>query len=131
MELAMSAAVPSPASPADAALAAQSERAQEFARLVQSEPLRENFYADAAASSSQASNPVASAMAQFDQVDFLPELLQAERSAPEPGMSIVDEFRMANNDMLLLQAELLRMTLLCETVSSAKQGVTTLFQQQG
>ena len=43
----------------------------------------------------------------------------------------VGEFRTASHEALQAQAEMLRTMMLMEVMSTAKQGVTTLFQQQG
>ncbi|MBA3596410.1 MAG: hypothetical protein H0W40_03400 [Methylibium sp.] len=138
MEFAMSAATATPGSTgAGLASTAQHERGQRFAQLLQAEPQRENFYADASAASPSTSNPVSTFVSQFNPSEFLPDVLpdalQAEswHGAGGHEMSAVESFQMTNDRMIAFQGEILRMSLMVEMVGSAKQGVTTIFQQQG
>lgn len=137
MELAMSAATATPgATGADLASTAQHERGQRFAQLLQAEPQRENFYADAPESSQSASNPVSSFVSQFNPSEFLPgvppEALQAESwHGAGHEMSALESLQRSNDRLIAFQGEILRMSLMVEMMGSAKQGVTTIFQQQG
>jgi len=137
MELAMSTATATlGATGAGLASTAQQDRGQRFAQLLQAEPQRENFYADAPASSQSTSTTVSTFVSQFNPSEFLPnvlpEALQAQSwDAPEREMSAFESFQRTNDHMIAFQGEILRMSLMVEMVGSAKQGVTTIFQQQG
>lgn len=137
MELAMSAATATPgATGAGLASTAQQERGQRFAQLLQAEPQRENFYADAPASSQSTSNPVSTFVSQFNPSEFLPDVMPdalqpGNWDAPGREMSPFESFQRTNDHMIAFQSEILRMSLMVEMVGSAKQGVTTIFQQQG
>lgn len=133
MELSMaSAAVNKPDTKAAGDIAAaqrDQERGQRFAELLHAEPLRANFYVDPPASGFNGGNPVAAFVSRFDKMDFAAE---AQRrgdalAAQDPGT----EYSRAAREALQAQAEILRTVIMMETVNTAKQGVTTIFQQQG
>lgn len=112
-----------------AAAQREQERGQRFAELLQAEPQRANFYVDPPASGFNGGNPVAAFVSRFDKMDFAAE---AQRrgdalAAVDPG----SEYAMAAREAVHAQGEILRTVIMMETVNTAKQGVTTIFQQQG
>lgn len=132
MELSMASAAVKPDTKAAGDMAAaqrEQERGQRFAELLQAEPQRANFYVDPPAAGFNGGNPVTALVSRFDKMDFAAE---AQRrgdalAAVNPG----SEYAMAAREAVYAQAEILRTVIMMETVNTAKQGVTTIFQQQG
>ena len=116
------------------AVTPDSARAQRFAEMLQAEPQRENVYVAAPDVSPNGSNPLVSLMSQFQAAE-LPTSSHASVGKHEHGGigSESDTSHLAgpNQDILQAQAGLVRTVMMMEVMSSAKQGVTTLFQQQG
>lgn len=134
MELSMMSTMAAPeAMPAAMKPAAHHERAEHFAQLLQAEPLRANVYVDPPASSLDSRNPVVAAASHFESMDFASGALrraEALASGPAPG-GAGSELSDFGREAVFAQAEMLRTVLMMEVTNSAKQGITTLFQQQG
>lgn len=117
------------------AVTPESARAQRFAEMLQAEPQRENVYVAAPDVASGGGNPLVSFMSQFQAFE-LPSGSHASVDKYEQGgmgAEVDSAFHLAssNQDLLQAQAGLIRTALMMEVMSTAKQGVTTLFQQQG
>ncbi|MBA3623623.1 MAG: hypothetical protein H0W48_04050 [Methylibium sp.] len=117
-----------------AATQREQARGQQFAQLLQAEPLRENFYVDSPASGGAHGNPVSAFVSKFEEMDFAAaamrrgeELARAPIQAGSPG----SEYSLAAREAVYAQGEIVRTVIMMETVNTAKQGVSTLFQQQG
>ncbi len=91
------------------------------------------------ASTARDGNPLVDVMKTFDSLDFKApsaEYNGADRryddessyGDEDPESAAFSEF---GAEVLAIQAEILRTVLMMETMNTAKQGVTTLFQQQG
>jgi hypothetical protein len=109
-------------------------RGQQFAQLLQAEPLRENFYVDPPASSSSGGNPVSAFVSKFEEMDFAKAAMRRGEElarAPLPSGSPGSEYSVAAREAVYAQGEIVRTVIMMETVNTAKQGVSTLFQQQG
>lgn len=132
MELSMASAASKPdikAAGDTASAQRDQERGQRFAELLQAEPLRANFYVDPPASGLNGSNPVAAFVSRFDSVDFASEALR--RGEALTAATPESAYAMTAREAVHAQAEILRTVIMMETVNTAKQGVSTIFQQQG
>ena len=99
-----------------------------------------DVYVDGSASATT-DNPLVGIMNTFDSLKLSPDSTHrtssAEHSDPdydeqgEPHHEQVDQFTEFSEVLLGVQSQILRTTLMMETLNTAKQGVTTLFQQQG
>lgn len=123
------------ASGAGVAVTPDSARAQRFAEMLQAEPQRENVYVAGPDAAPSGSSPLVSFMTQFQALE-LPGDSAASTGRYEQGSRGADagvesDLASPNQDILQAQAGLVRTVMMMEVMSSAKQGVTTLFQQQG
>ncbi len=116
-----------------------SKAAAQFKEALQAQPEGGDFYVDRPASS-MAGNPLLNVMQSFQSMDLkAPAMKHAEASdrqdhgggADDEQLSQAEQFWAFGEDLITVQSEILRTTLMMETMSTAKQGVTTLFQQQG
>ena len=109
----------------------ETERGLRFAEMLQTEPLRPAVYVDGPNPADGAGNPVVAVASQFQSLDFSSRALQRADAltAESPGSDT--PFATAGREALQAQAEILRTVMMMEVMNSAKQGVTTLFQQQG
>jgi len=74
-----------------------------------------------------AANPFFDVMSRIDQL----ELPSRDTTATEGSTDAATEFGNVADAALQTQKEILRTVIMMETMNSAKQGVTTLFQLQG
>lgn len=116
------------------AVTPDSARGQRFSEMLQAEPQRENVYV-AGPDVEPSSNPLISVMTQFQSLELTngsPSPTSSYERAGSGGEPESDvNFASPNQDILDAQAGLLRTAMMMEVMNSAKQGVTTLFQQQG
>lgn len=118
------------------AFTSDSVRSQRFAELLEAEPQREHIYVagpDVSASSG-VGNPLASFVSQFHQLELSSanaSIAGGDQIGTDDAYSHDPEIRSDNQDILQAQANLVRTVVMMEVMSSAKQAVTTLFQQQG
>ena len=111
------------------------EIGQRFSALVESAAPPKDVYVNVPASS-DAKGILFKFLDQFESHDAPARALQNARDvgidyANENSSNAVNEFKAASQDALQAQAEMLRTMMMMEMMSTAKQGVTTLFQQQG
>lgn len=108
---------------------------QRFSALVESAPPLEDVYVNATANS-DGKGAFVNFLTQFEPRDMPARALQnAEKVsnsyAGGNSGNPADEFKAASYEALQAQTEMLRTMMMMEMMSTAKQGVTTLFQQQG
>jgi hypothetical protein len=112
-----------------------SARGQRFAELLEAEPRREHVYvAGPDVSAAGSNNPLASLMSQFQALELSSAGQAAKGGHTQAGVggeSLTDSKMGGGQDILQAQANLIRSAMMLEMMNSAKQGVTTLFQQQG
>jgi hypothetical protein len=117
------------------AVTPDSVRGQRFAEMLQAEPQRENVYVAGPDVEPRSSNPLVAVMSQFQSLELTngspPPTSTYERSGNGGEPDSDADLASPNQDLLDAQAGLLRTAMMMEVMSSAKQGVTTLFQQQG
>jgi len=117
------------------AVTPDSARAQRFAEMLQAEPQRENVYVAAPDVAPSGSNPLVSFMSQFQTFESSTGSHASVDKYEQSGMGAESDpasnLASSNQDILQAQAGLVRTVMMMEVMSSAKQGVTTLFQQQG
>lgn len=116
---------------ADFSPVSNSAQAEEFKRLVADDPLAEHVYEAGPASFNSVPSGVDSLIRQlqgFANPGGHPTAVAAD--APDSANT---DLSVASYEQQILsaQASLLKAQLMMEMVSSAKQGVSTLFQQQG
>lgn len=134
----MNCALPTPGvnSPAGLPPISTCDSAQRFSALMETVPHPHDVYVNGQ-SHGNGKNQLVEFMSHFDVREFQNRALQhsdavtsgypGERSGSNP----VDEFRSASHEAVAAQADMLRTMMMMEMMSTAKQGVTTLFQQQG
>lgn len=109
------------------------DHAARFEELLKVDPQREILYVNGPAQGSDA-NPVMHALSQFQSAEVrLPDRPGSGTadSANKPESSEIDRLVDMGHEALQVQAQILRTTLMMETMSAAKQGVSTMFQMQG
>jgi len=111
------------------------DRGQRFSALVESAPPPEDVYVNVPANS-DGKGAFVKFLTQFEPRDIPARALQnaeevSNSYAGENSGNSADEFKAASYDALQAQAEMLRTLMMMEMMSTAKQGVATLFQQQG
>ena len=123
-------------SPQDVSMRAttpESEQSRRFAELVESEPQKQTLYV-AQPVAEPSSNALTHTMSQFSSLDFSSFALnkaQALTQQPAGGSGPGSEYQNAAREAIAAQAEILRTVMMMEVMNTSKQGVTTLFQQQG
>jgi len=108
---------------------------QRFSALVKSSPPPEDVYVNVPADSG-GKGAFVEFLTQFEPRDIPARALQnaediSNSYAGKNSGNPADEFKAASYEALQAQAEMLRTMMMMEMMSTAKQGVTTLFQQQG
>ena len=111
------------------------EGGQRFSALVELPAQSKDVYVNGSATA-DVKGAFVKFLAQFESHDIPTHALQntdevSRGYASENGNNAADEFKAASHDALQAQAEMLRTMMMMEMMSTAKQGVTTLFQQQG
>ncbi len=107
----------------------ETERGLRFAEMLEAEPMRPVVYADAPARAESAGSALAGAMTQWQSLDFASQATSRADAVATP--SAANPYESAAHEAVQAQAEILRTIMMMEVMNSAKQGVTTLFQQQG
>ncbi|RQP21320.1 hypothetical protein [Piscinibacter terrae] len=116
---------------AGGASAVDSAQSRRFAELVASEPLQDHVYVQGPVAE-PAAQPVLDMMRQFQSLDLTPpETAPGSDAAAEPAGEPESEFSRTAHEALVAQAGILRTMMMMEVMNTTKQGVTTLFQQQG
>ena len=111
------------------------ESGQRFSALVESSAQSKDVYVNGLATA-DVKGAFVKFLTQFESHDIPTRALQnaddvSRSHASENSSNSADEFKAASHDALQAQAEMLRTMMMMEMMSTAKQGVTTLFQQQG
>lgn len=107
---------------------AESERAQRFAELLQMDPTSSNIYSPASDFVGSEGNVTGTMMSAIQNLDLPDATLQAALQAAQAADSGFNELVPF---LVQFQMDMLRSHMMFEVVATAKQGVTTLFQQQG
>lgn len=133
----MNCALPTPGvnSPAGLPPISTCDSAQRFSALMETVPPPHDVYVNGQ-SHGNGKNQLVEFMSHFDVREFQNRALQHSDAVTSgyPGErrgNPVDEFRSASHEAVAAQADMLRTMMMMEMMSTAKQGVTTLFQQQG
>jgi hypothetical protein len=110
-------------------------KAKEFADMVD-QPGRDTDVYVNGKSDVGARNPLTELMQQFQSMNFSPKTAESaedKKHASRAGDSEGAETAAIGiaQSVLVAQAEMLRTAMMMEVMSTTKQGVTTLFQQQG
>jgi hypothetical protein len=130
--------------PGGGAAASRCDAASRFAELVQTELVQNNpqvggVYVDMPAGSDGA-NPLVAVMSKFQSLDLPSPLHRQAESSNATGYGGHDNDRPSGEgeqasplgeEIVGAQVELVRTMLMLETLNTSKQGITTLFQQQG
>lgn len=111
------------------------DSAQRFSALVESTPPLQDVYVNVPGNP-HGKSPVVEFLSQFGRREFSAHALEnadqvTSGYAGANSGNPADEFKAASYEALQAQAEMLKTMMMMEMMSTAKQGVTTLFQQQG
>jgi hypothetical protein len=127
------------------AVTPESARAQRFAEMLQAEPQRESVYVATADVAPSSNNALKSLATQFQAFE-LPNSMSAPAGMPvpagryeqanvnpelDPVLAVQESMRKSQQELIQFQAHMVRTSMMMDVMNSAKQGVTTLFQQQG
>lgn len=121
--------------------------AQQFKEAMQTAERGGDVYVDGPASA-HGPSPLADLMTRLESIDFKPPDFKPSSAKAADTATARDDAHHGSRDSgqesppaetlwdfgeqaLAIQAEIFRSTLMMETMNTAKQGVTTLFQQQG
>ena len=107
---------------------AESERAQRFAELLGSSPSGGNIYSPVSDLSGPSGSMAANVMSSIQTLDLPTAAVQA---AAEAARAADGDLNSLMQFLVQFQMEHLRSHMMFEVMSTAKQGVSTLFQQQG
>lgn len=107
---------------------AESERAQRFAELLQMDPTGGNIYSPASGVSGPGGNVAGVMMSAIQNLDLPTGAVQAAAQAAQAADGDLNGLMQF---LVQFQMEHLRSHMMFEVMSTAKQGVSTLFQQQG
>jgi hypothetical protein len=110
-------------------------RAQRFAEIPQAEPQRGSAYVAAPDVAPSGRNPLVSFMSQLQAID-VPIGSHASAGSHEKGRTDFDsdplqDLKIVQQEAQKFGLEMVPVSMAMAVMSTAKQGVTTLFQQQG
>jgi hypothetical protein len=111
--------------------AVDSAQGRRFSELVASQPQQDDVYVQAPVAE-PAGQPLLDMMREFQSLDLTPhETAPAGDAAGESAAEPESEFSRTAHEAVVAQAGILRTMMMMEVMNTTKQGVTTLFQQQG
>lgn len=118
----------------DPSAGSPSSAAARFEQLLQQcTPLEagDQYLAPPTAAEAAGDNPLFRALSHLQRMELPQPTSHGPQPSQEGGPDVVQEFADVAEATVAMQMELLRTSIMMESMNSAKQGVSTLFQLQG